>query len=502
MPEKETHRGGLRLMHPAALVTYTTRSFWLLLIPLARRLAAMKFDLAGWIETAGWDVLFVSLMLIWVFTRYFSMRYEIGDTHLHIRKGIIWRQDLSIAYENISAVTSLENPFDIMLSTARIKVDTDAADPWGSKADAVLVMPRREKARLINRLTAAFVGERGDNVRSYKVETLPMMAFSFFFSSAVSGVILMITFFSGATKIIGNRLQADAMGIVNGLSDALATLIGNIINGISPAGIAVSIVIGAGFVLSFSVNFIKNIGFRVYRRGDFIMISSGLVERRQSCINVKKINMADMRQSLVMKAIGLASVHISVTGYGKGSNEFPVIFPICATRRRKLRLLNEENAMATILPEYIKDCDYIRCRNLYCWRTVSWAAFWVWSVPLAAMAVLLRFPEWYSLVLFISVLVEIPAVWMLFCKAANHFTNGFDITEGSVCARYGKFYEFHSVCVPIERLAEVRISQTIFQRMNGSCDVYVYPAAERAGLHIVRGMPMNEVMDRIEKELV
>ena len=53
----------MRRQHPAALLGYTTKNFWLLLIPLIRGLAALRFDFYKWSRGAGWDILAVTAMI-------------------------------------------------------------------------------------------------------------------------------------------------------------------------------------------------------------------------------------------------------------------------------------------------------------------------------------------------------------------------------------------------------------------------------------------------------
>ena len=121
-------------------------------------------------------------------------------------------------------------------------------------------------------------------------------------------------------------------------------------------------------------------------------------------------------------------------------------------------------------------------------------------LPSGVVALVVIFPEWYYLVRFLAVLAEIPAVWMLLVKAWAYCSNGFDITDEGVCARYCKWYSFHSISVPFARLAEIRISQNIFQRINRSCDVHIYTASERINGHIVRSMPVADVQEIIRKQ--
>ncbi len=500
----------MRRQHPLAIASYTSKRFWLLLIPLVRGLLSIRFDegvdkfvfnVAKWASGAEWDILVVFIMISAAVWRWFFCRYEIDDKYIKLRTGGILVRTCRIPYENICAVTVAENPVHIGLGISRVMIDTDAQDMTLRSSDTELIIGRKDRITLMNRISEVLSDGSGFDC-SYKIPLWIMMVFSFFFSSAVSGVILMITAIVGASDIIGEKLEHDLLGIVYDVSDMINSIVGKIAAGISPAGITVSVIIGIGFMLSFSVNVIRHLNFRITRRGNIIYISSGIFVRRMYFINVRKINMADLRQNLLMKIAGLASVHISCSGYGKRKNEIPVFLPICATRRGTKSVFGDISIlMEDILPEFFSKTDYVTPKVLYGWRFMWPPALWVVTVPFAAFFIALAFPGWHDLIKFLAVITEIPAVWMLLAKACAYCTNGFDITDDSVCARYCTWYSFHSISVPFERLAEIRISQNIFQRLNRSCDIYIYSASEHISSHIVRSMPVAEVQAIIRKRL-
>jgi uncharacterized membrane protein YdbT with pleckstrin-like domain len=87
---------------------------------------------------------------------------------------------------------------------------------------------------------------------------------------------------------------------------------------------------------------------------------------------------------------------------------------------------------------------------------------------------------------------------MLITKAAAYLTNGVDIKKNCFCAKYNKWYEFHTISVPFERLAQIKITQTPFQRINRSCDVHIYTASEYKMGQPVRALPAADVQDLLK----
>ncbi len=481
----------MKRQHPAAIIGYTTKNFWLLLIPLIRGLASLSFDFSRWAEGAEWDILAVSVMIAAAVIRWYFTYYEIGDSDLSVKTGAFMKKSLVIPYSAVCAVTTEQNLFHAWLGAVRIYVDTDAAVGKRSLADISLIISKPERGMLINGLSKVFTKENRAGY-TYKVSKSVLVVFSLLFSSAISGVALLITLLSGGADIIGEQLEREFMLAVNNFSDAVANLAGRLISGISPAGIAISVIIGVGFLISFVITIMRHMSFTATRRGKCIIISGGLAVKRTYCINCEKINMADMRQNLIMKLLGIASLHVNCTGYGKRKNEIPVFIPICKVKDdRDIRLL---------LPDFSVPEGTVNPRISYLWRFIWKAGLIVIVIPFLGLLSLMLFPSWHSLEAFLVVMAEIPAVWYLFAKACAYCTNGLGITDRSVCAVYCSGYAFHNVSVPIERVSEIRITSSFFQRFTRSCDVIIYTNSEYIGGHRIRNIPIIEAERLIRRK--
>lgn len=491
----------MKRQHPAALISYTSKNFWLLLIPLVRGLAMLRFDFARWAAGAQWDILAVTFMIAIAVLRWYFTKYEITDDGIKFEHGVFVHAYTELSCDKICAVTTEENPYYRSLGMVRAYIDTDAASGRRKSADISVLMTRTERARLFNLLADKLSeGRKGFNYQ-YKVSSPGLIVFSLLFSSAISGTILLTTILSGGADIIGEKLENDFAKAVNDLSDAVASFADKIISGISPAGIAISIIIGIGFLISFISNVLRHINFTASRKGRCIIISAGVIVKRMYCINSDRINMADMRQNLLMKLFRMNSVHVSCTGYGKRKNEIPVFVPISSKRTLFGGRIADESsgAIDMLLPGFPQCEDYISPSLFYAWRFIWPPALLILGVLAAGLAALLCFPQWHSLIAFLTAMLEIPSVWLLFVKACAYYTNGINIKGRSICAKYNSGYDFHTLTVPLERVAEIRICQSFFQKMNNSCDVVIYTAAEYIGSHRVRSLPLNEVRELLLK---
>lgn len=500
----------MKRQHPYAIVRYTSKNFWLLLIPLLRGLFALRFDFYRWAEGAGWDILVVTVMLGIAVCRWYFTEYEFTSEGIYIDSGLAARVRKRIPLESISAVTSEADPVMEKLKAVKLYIDTDAASGGRRDPDLKMIVSASERAKLFN-ILSAFIrneceAEKGSSGKNgfnyiYKVSKVSLVVFSVLFSSALSGVILLVTLFSQSGKIIGEKLEQDIITAVNGVTDTVSLLVGKLVSSIPPAGILISLVIAAGFVLSFVTNLLRHINFTVERRGRYILISSGLFVKRKYFINTGRINYADMRQNLLMKIFGITSVHISCTGYGKQKNEIPVFVPICGINKLNdgHRITGLKNVMEMLLPQFHFSDGFISPGIWYIWRFIGPPAVLVFAVMICGFVASVFFQEWYYLIMFLTVLLEIPSVWLLFVKLGAYCTNGLNIVRRNVCIKYCKGYGYHTVTVPLDRVAEIAITQTVFQRMNRSCDVIVYTNSEYTGYHRVRGLPLGEVRELLEE---
>ena len=53
----------------------------------------------------------------------------------------------------------------------------------------------------------------------------------------------------------------------------------------------------------------------------------------------------------------------------------------------------------------------------------------------------------------------------------------------------------------MERLASIKIRRTVFQLVNGTCDIVVRTAAENGRSHRIRYLPYKETVDFLSKSL-
>ena len=94
--------------HPIKLFSYTTKYFWLLIIPVLRSLYAIFFEGDSWERwiTGAWlDLLVLAAIIGFAYLRWSSVEFMFDDKSLTVEKGIFFTVSEQVFYPQISTVS-------------------------------------------------------------------------------------------------------------------------------------------------------------------------------------------------------------------------------------------------------------------------------------------------------------------------------------------------------------------------------------------------------------
>ncbi len=171
-------------------------------------------------------------------------------------------------------------------------------------------------------------------------------------------------------------------------------------------------------------------------------------------------------------------------------NEIPVFVPI--TTRESVF-----GSLKMLLPGFAPGKASVKPRPRYIMRFLGVPVLLIITETFAGIAAYLLFEKWRGAVVFTTVMLLIPTVYMLVVKITAFFTNGIDKSEQLLTLRYNRMYHFHIVIIPRGRVVKYRIRQSLFQRRTGSCDVIIYTKAEFTKSHKVKGLPLDQIKEFI-----
>lgn len=469
----------MKRQHKIAILKYTTKNFWLLLIPLIRGLIAMNFDFYNWVRGAYLDIIVILLIFGLAALRWAFVRFDTLEDGFYVRSGVILKSEFTVPYRVLSCVTAKKALWLRPIRAVTVSLDSDSQSVSNKRgmADVEIIMTLRDYRELYKKAP-----RHTDSAKiTYCASKSNLVLFSLVFSSTLSGVIFWATLFIQGSRIVGSRLENIFLTTVSDVTQRVQT----IINGVTPFAVAISIVIAASWLFSFISNLLRHINFKADRRGENIFVENGFFSRWRYYINSRRINYADLRQNLLMKICRVMSVHVSCTGYGKSRNELPVFVPI-TTRDRVI------GSMRLLLPGLAPADSDLRTKKDYFMPFIWFPLLAAAALPLLAVQAVKLYPDWGSIIKFLMIMGEIPALYMLAVGITAKFSTGIGVGDETLTLRYCKASQFHTVVVPKSRIACVRLTRTVFQLFNGTADVHVYTRGERAARHRIRGIPADK----------
>ncbi|MEY8192946.1 PH domain-containing protein [Peribacillus simplex] len=331
-------------LHPIAVLLNIIKSIKELVIPflLVVVIPGKNEGIPGWIQP-----LVIAIIILFIignaFLQWLRFTYRMEEGEFRIESGVFVRKKRYIKYDRIHSIDISEGIVQRIFSLVKLNIETAG----GSQADAVLSAIRKSDADRIN----AFISEEknannpsgkdknevADNAKSSSVfkQTLPQL----FVMAATSGAVGV--FLSGAIAFIS---QFDEMipfeRIFKDYEDFIE--MGTIILTLF-ALVALLVV----YVLATLSMVIKYASFTVIKTDEEIVISRGLLEKRQLTIPIHKIQGIRIMENLIRKPLGLATVYIEYAGGSMEDKESLsiMLFPLIRKKHLHEKILE-------ILPVY------------------------------------------------------------------------------------------------------------------------------------------------------
>jgi len=232
--------------------------------------------------------------------------YWIENGELRIESGLFVKKKQYIRFERIHSVNISEGLVQRLFGLAKLQIETAG----GEQADAVLSAIDKKEAESIQ-LTLA-EGKRGKTPQEdlgVKVLTESIFQQTFpqlFLMAATSGGVGVV--FSTSAAFISQFDEIIPFDkVFSGFEHVLEASLIFITIGVLGAFILAYLIATIGIVLKYG-------HFTLKKNGEELVISRGLLERRQITIPIKKIQAIRISENLLRQPLGLASVYIEYAG--------------------------------------------------------------------------------------------------------------------------------------------------------------------------------------------
>ena len=118
------------------------------------------------------------------------------------------------------------------------------------------------------------------------------------------------------------------------------------------------------------------------------------------------------------------------------------------------------------------------------WRSVAVLI----AVQVAREVLRILFPGWIDLIAWVGFMATCPLIWLLIVKLIDLNTAGISCEQDCYTLRYSKGFSLHQVIIRPQRIAKIKIVQSILQKRTGRCDVYVFSYSDGRQLHHIRDL--------------
>ncbi len=463
--------------HPVNIIDNIYKLIPLLILPLLRGFfSALRGGLYAWISGAWLDIFVLLLILEMSVLSYRSIKLEIQNDEISFSKGILKHQTVKIKRDRVCTV-SLKKPWYYRpLKVAYLKIDTVAGDK--KKSDIEIALKESDA------LTALSLFEKKENTdNSLLVEYSPRLSYIMLLcailSNSFAGVAIAATAISQSGNILGEAIENRLFGTLTNLAKTLSF-------GIPPAAAVIGYVILFGWLVAFLINFLRHRNFTLRRHQNTLLIKTGTPTERLYSLKVHEINFITLRQSLATKLLRLYSVFAHCSGFGKKAEDISAIAP--AVKKRDF-----DNTLKMILPEFNLSKITHRPNNWSIFKFVLDPLYPCALIPFITYILIKQFPLLSDFLGFVGLMAMIPSYWFLGVRIADFFTSGIGTDEKSVTVKYSKGFSLLTVIIPKEKITSVVFRQSLIQRTDNSCDVFIFTCGEDRTRHHIKNLNLDEV---------
>ena len=471
--------------HAIRLFSYTTRYFWLLIIPLARSLYSLSFEFDAfrvWLRGAWLDLLVLFAIICFAWIRWLSVWFSFDSEKIVLRRGIYFNMEDTVYYSQITTLSIKQGFLYRLLGASTVYIATNAGA--FDRADVTITMKRADA----DRFYAEVKGSRQKSLNySISPNKLRLLLFSLLFSSTLSGVLIIIALLLETGEVFDREIEARL------LFDTLTEAVNRVALYVPPIISLIIIVLAGAWVLSFTSNLVMFWGFVLTKCSDSLYVKSGIWAKNRHIMLRSKINYIDLKQSFTSKVFNVSSLHVNCAGYGSaGRDELTVVLPI--TTRKEIN-----GAIKEVFPEFPRPRIELKSNPR------SYGGFYFWPIvmailPVAGFALIYYLlPSWYIVAYPAVAITVIPAIWLAICKTLSMFITGIGMSDGYITMRYSKMFTFHTIVAPKDRVAKVIIRQSPLQRMGGACSVIIYTSSDSKAKHYIYGLRLDKALAFFER---
>ncbi|RBA40534.1 hypothetical protein DQ226_01525 [Dietzia maris] len=303
------------------------------------------------------EIIVVSLVILGGVLRWLSTSYQVGRTHIILKKGFFSRQVVTVARQRIRSVDTESDLFHRVLKVSIVEVGTGRADSGKSDAerfrldaiDTTLVDPLRDELLEHRRAMDPSLdvedeeqwgSKYGEDIARWKVTWSRFAPFSFI----GFGVLFSLWLITWQMGDMHDRIMD--LAVVEGTIDWLDSLgqpwafVGK--------GVAIWLVAGVLAIITYAIRYGK---YALTDRGQLLYVQNGILRRKHIALDKARLRGVEMRLPVYLRMLGGGRLEPIMTGTKKGATASTLLpqAPIADVRRVAIRILGNETPVTVPL---------------------------------------------------------------------------------------------------------------------------------------------------------
>jgi len=433
------------------------RQAWVIFIPIV---------LGRGRASSGWDTWEIAIAAmgvfstIWSIIAYFRYYYNLTESELVIRKGILNKSNINIPYERIQSVNFKQNFLHQILNVTEVAIDTAGSGEKEIQIDALTIEDAKSlRAEILERKKLENTTPEIEITQSEETESILTLSTSDLVKvgltqnhlkpvSLVIGFIFSMYIYSWQLDLDPREIMRNTYSFFEGLSLIQSILL---------------IILLVFFSVLYSVitTFLNHSNLSFFRKDKKFQLTQGLLTRKEIAAIDRKIQFMTWGQNLLQKAFGFFHISFEQAG-AKSLKERINNFKIPGCRTEQIQYVRDAWMQN---PSEIQDTEGVSIHMFY--YSLRYIIFGFGSL----MALQIYFESYKVLTFFFLLMIySIYTSWLRYKKKRFSYDhNQLYISGGGL--------GFKFALMPTFKIQNVSINQTPYQWRRNLATVRIFTAA-------------------------
>lgn len=451
--------------HPYAILTHMKLYVIFIVLSVLQQIFLKPQGIIEIIGSLGINALYVFSILFYTIYLYRGFTYRIDERGISVKSSVLIKKYFTLPYDKIQTVTIRRDIISAIFGAVKISADTAAGS--GKKYDAEGFFSKKRAKNMLN-----IISKDNEEKNIYRSNIVNIILMSVFRSNPITGLLFIIPVIYQTGKIIGSEMTERIVKGSLDIRNSLFTVY------FSPAVSALIAVIMMCWMLSVLVFFLRYARFRSCRIGDFIKASRGILNKSIIFTKISGISAITIDRTFLMSILGIYSSGFYVIGSEKLKGDKSIL--IAPEKEDKIK----NNIFL------LTDINTDEIRSVYTEKNTLWSYIYLplflIMMSTSLIAVDFMFGKAGEILRVAMILCIILFIWWTVFRIFAHKNSHIGLCNNSFSICCYKRLTLKKYIIPYDKIQYIGMTQNIFQRRKGTCNIKVYMYSEKKSVHIAR----------------